>query len=151
MVKGETAREIKSVDELVENGFLVVSEEYMMMVYDEEREGAGHAQRGEPGRPEDEEAFYRTRAEAKVQSLRARRLKRQLEELREQHQRRVEKLNEKLESNTKGSSRSSESNTKGGSRNSTRNATSGSRNSIRRTRTLSARYEAYRPQGAGGW
>jgi hypothetical protein len=102
-LKRETAREIKSVNDLVENGFLVVSEEYMMLVYDEERKGGGHALQGEP---EDEEVFYRARAEAKVQSLRVRRLKQQAEELRkdlrdpnrkveqlrEQNQREVERL-----------------------------------------------------------
>src|SRR5215217_1978030 len=40
LVKGENARELTSVNELVENLFLVVSEEYMMLVYDEERKGA---------------------------------------------------------------------------------------------------------------
>src|SRR5919112_2626332 len=35
-VKRETARELKGVNDLVENGFLVVSEEYMMVVYEEE-------------------------------------------------------------------------------------------------------------------
>jgi hypothetical protein len=88
-MKRETARELKSVNDLVENGFLVVSEEYMMRVYDEERKDGGYAPQGEP---EDEAAFCRARAQAKAQSLRARRLKRHLEELREQNQREVERL-----------------------------------------------------------
>src|SRR5215216_2145680 len=36
-VKDETARELRSVNDLVENHFLVVSEEYMVLVFDEER------------------------------------------------------------------------------------------------------------------
>src|SRR5215217_5725563 len=41
-MKQESARELKGVNDLVENGFLVVSEEYMMRVYEEEeaRKGA---------------------------------------------------------------------------------------------------------------
>ena len=99
-MKRESARELKGVNDLVENGFLVVSEEYMMMVYqEEERKGAGgHTPlRGERGgEPEDEAALYRARAQAKVQSLRAQRLKRQLKELREQNQREVERLSRRL-------------------------------------------------------
>ncbi len=80
LIKRETAREIESVNDLVENGFLVVSEEYMMLASNEKYKGARHAPRGELGRPENE-AFYRPRIEAKVQSLRARRLERRAEEL----------------------------------------------------------------------
>src|SRR5215217_4314748 len=102
LVKGESTRELESVNELVENLFLVVSKEYMLLVYDEERKkGAGHAALlGEPGAggPEDEAAFYKAKveaeAEAKVQSLRALRLERHLEQLREQHQREAEQLRE---------------------------------------------------------
>src|SRR5215212_4844015 len=49
-VKRETARELRSINELVENQFLVVSEEYMMLVYEQARKnGTGHALRqGEP-------------------------------------------------------------------------------------------------------
>src|SRR5215218_6821569 len=36
-MKQESARELRGVNDLVENGFLVVSEEYLMRVYDEER------------------------------------------------------------------------------------------------------------------
>src|SRR5919107_2143663 len=35
-VKRESARELRGVNDLLENGFLVVSEQYMMMVYEEE-------------------------------------------------------------------------------------------------------------------
>ena len=55
--KQETIRELRSVNELVGNQFLVVSEEYMMLVYEEEerKKGAGLAPRGgEPGGPEEE-------------------------------------------------------------------------------------------------
>src|SRR5215217_8254503 len=98
-MKRESARELKGVNDLVENGFLVVSEEYMMMVYDEERKSVGghtpiQGERG--GGPEDEAALYRARAQAKAQSLRAQRLKRHVEELREQNQREVERLSSKL-------------------------------------------------------
>src|SRR5215212_1677984 len=99
-LKQESARELKGVNDLVENGFLVVSEEYMMMVYqEEERKGAGEHTplRGERGgEPEDEAALYRARAQAKAQSLRAQRLKRQLKELREQNHREVERLSRRL-------------------------------------------------------
>src|SRR5215216_3092652 len=99
-MKRESARELKGVNDLVENGFLVVSEEYMMMVYDEERKSVGgHTPlRGERwGGPEDEAAaLYRVRAQAKAQSLRANRLKRQLKELREHNHREVERLSRRL-------------------------------------------------------
>ena len=102
LIKGESARELESVNELVDNGFLAVSKEYMLLVYDEERKkGAGHAALlGEPGAggPQDEAAFYKAKAEAeaeaKVQSLRALRLERHLEQLREQTQREAEQLRE---------------------------------------------------------
>ena len=98
-MKQETARELRGVNDLLENGFLVVSEEYMMMVYEqeeEERKSDGHSLRGERGGPEDEAALYRARAQAKAQSLRANRLKRHLKELREQNQREVERLSTRL-------------------------------------------------------
>src|SRR5829696_9052541 len=99
-MKRESARELKGVNDLVENGFLVVSEQYMMMVYQEEKErgAGGHTPlRGERGGgPEDEAALYRARAQAKAQSLRAQRLKRQLKELREQNHREVERLSRRL-------------------------------------------------------
>src|ERR671921_1106897 len=45
-VKRETARELRSINDLVDNGFLVVSEEYMMFVYEQARKnGTGHALR----------------------------------------------------------------------------------------------------------
>jgi len=91
LVKGEGARELRSVNELVENLFLVVSEEYMTLVYEEEekRKGAGRAARGGPRGPETE-APYRRRAEAEVQRLRVRRFKQQVEELRKQNTRQDE-------------------------------------------------------------
>src|SRR5215203_1862292 len=99
-MKRESARELKGVNDLVENGFLVVSEEYMMMVYDEEkRKSAEHTPlRGERGEgPEDEAAaLYWVRAQAKAQSLRAQRLKRHLKELREHNHREVERLSRRL-------------------------------------------------------
>src|SRR5215203_6371012 len=56
-LKRETARELRSVNDLVENQFLVVSEEYMMLVYDEQRKKGGDhdPRRGGPGGgPQDE-------------------------------------------------------------------------------------------------
>src|SRR5215212_3453667 len=95
-MKRESARELRGVSDLVENGFLVVSEEYMMMFYDEERKSAEHTPlRGDGGGPEDEAALYRVRAQAKAQSLRAQRLKRQLKELREHNHREVERLSKR--------------------------------------------------------
>src|SRR5215213_6890848 len=101
-VKRETARELRSINELVENGFLVVSEEYMLLVYEQARKnGAGHALReGEPDGLEDP-AFDRTRARAKVQSLRAKRLEQRLQDFTEQHQRELEKRLEKLRENNR--------------------------------------------------
>jgi flagellar biosynthesis chaperone FliJ len=93
-VKQESARELKSVNDLVENGFLVVSEEYMMLAYDEERKGGGHALQGQP--EDDEAAFYRAKAQAKVQGLRVQRLQRHLKQLEEQNLREVEKLRSAL-------------------------------------------------------
>jgi hypothetical protein len=106
-IKQESSRKLRSVDDLVEDGFLVVSVDYMMLVYEEEqrnRDAAGRgsehrsAPGGDPGGvPEDQEAaFSRARARAKVQGLRARRLERRLDQLREQNRREVEKLASKL-------------------------------------------------------
>src|SRR5215207_10023519 len=109
-VKRETARELRSINDLVENGFLVVSEEYMLLVYEQARKnGTGHALReGEPDGLEDP-AFDRTRAQAKVQSLRAKRLEQRLEQLpeqlRQQHQRDLEN---RLENNRKAKKRALE-------------------------------------------
>jgi hypothetical protein len=109
-VKQESAGELRSVNELVENLFLVVSEDYMMLVYDEAERKKGDCATGggEPGGgPSEGTALRRARARAEVQGLRARRLERRLEALREQnrrevqklrgqHQRRVEKLSRRL-------------------------------------------------------
>src|SRR5215212_4441402 len=102
-LKQESARELRSVNDLVENQFLVVSEEYMMLVYEQARKnGAGHAPRQvEPSGPEDRAAFDRTRAQAKVQSLRARRLDQRLHELKELHQKELEKRLTKLKENNR--------------------------------------------------
>ena len=95
LVKSEGARELRSVNDLVENHFLVVSEEYMVLVYVEERKRrSGDApRRGELGGIEDENS-YKAKAQAKAQSLRTRRLERRLEELREQNQRLEQELRE---------------------------------------------------------
>jgi Glycosyl transferase family 2 len=94
-LKRETARELRSVNELVENQFLVVSEEYMMLVYEQARKnGTSHALLGDEPDGLEDPAFDRTRARAKVQSLRAKRLERRLEDVKELHQRELEKLRE---------------------------------------------------------
>src|SRR5215211_6322766 len=101
-LKQESARELRSVNELVENHFLVVSEEYMMLVYEQARKnGTGYALRdGEPDGLEDP-AFDRTRAQAKVQSLRAKRLEQRLDQLTEQHQWELDKRLEELRENNR--------------------------------------------------
>ena len=76
-IKRETAREIKSVNDLVENQFLVVSGDYMAWVDVEEEKRLVDAMDGEPSRFA--EAYFRTRVEA--QTLSARRLQRQIQEL----------------------------------------------------------------------
>ena len=79
----------------------MVSEDYMELVYEEEerKKGAGHAAlQGEPGGggPGDEATLRRARARAEVQRLRAKRLERRLEDLREQNRREVAKLSSTL-------------------------------------------------------
>lgn len=76
-IKRETAKEIISVNDLVENQFLVVSADYMAWVDAEEERRVVDAMEGEPRRFA--EAFFKARAEA--QTLSARRLQRQVQEL----------------------------------------------------------------------
>jgi glycosyltransferase involved in cell wall biosynthesis len=107
-IKQESSRELRSVDDLVEDGFLVTSEDYMVLVYEQEERkrdpadgrDSGHrsAPGGDPcGAPGDQgAALRRARARAKVESLRARRLERQLDQLSEQNRREVDKLATKL-------------------------------------------------------
>jgi hypothetical protein len=73
LVKGKTSRELRDVNDLVENGFLVVSEEYMSWVDAEEEKRIVGTLEGEPGTSE---------ARAEVQTLRTRRLERQVRGLR---------------------------------------------------------------------
>src|SRR5215218_3357892 len=96
-VKRESAGELRGVNDLLEDGFLVVSEDYMMLVYEKEEErkkGGGNAPEGDGpgGGAGDEAALRRARARAEVQGLRAKRLERSLEGLREQKRREVERL-----------------------------------------------------------
>lgn len=76
-IKRETARELKSVNDLVENQFLVVSGDYMAFVDTEEEKRIVHAAEGEPRRFAD--VYFKTKAAA--QTARARRLERQVAEL----------------------------------------------------------------------
>jgi Glycosyl transferase family 2 len=73
LVKGETSRELRDVNDLVENGFLVVSEEYMSWVDAEEEKRIVGTLEDEPGTSE---------ARAEVRTLRTRRLERQVRGLR---------------------------------------------------------------------
>jgi hypothetical protein len=73
LVKSDTSRELKDVNDLVENGFLIVSEEYMSWVDAEEEKSIVGTLEGEPRTVE---------ARTDVQTLRARRLERQVRGLR---------------------------------------------------------------------
>lgn len=76
-IKRETAREIESVNDLVENQFLVVSGDYMAWVDAQEEKRVVEAMEGEPRRFA--EAYFKARVEA--QTLSAWRLQRQIREL----------------------------------------------------------------------
>ena len=76
-IKRETAREMESVNDLVENQFLVVSGDYMVWVDAEEEKRVVDAMEGEPRRFA--EAYFKARVG--VQTLSARRLQRQIREL----------------------------------------------------------------------
>ncbi len=69
LVKGETSRELKDVNDLVENGFLILSEEYMSWVGAEEEKRVVGTLEGGP---------HILEAKAEVQVLKARRLERQV-------------------------------------------------------------------------
>jgi glycosyltransferase involved in cell wall biosynthesis len=76
-IKQETARELNSVNDLVENQFLAVSGDYMVWVDAEEEMRVVDAMEGEPRRFA--EAYFKARVRA--QTLSARRLQRQIREL----------------------------------------------------------------------
>jgi hypothetical protein len=69
LVKSETSRELKDVNDLVENGFLVASEEYMNWVDTEEEKRVVRTMEGGP-------RIFEARTE--VQALKVRRLERQV-------------------------------------------------------------------------
>jgi hypothetical protein len=73
LVKGETSRELESVNDLVENGFLVASEEYMSWVDTEEEKRVAGTLTGDP---------HTLEARAEIQTWKARRLERQVRGLR---------------------------------------------------------------------
>lgn len=85
-LKSEAARELKHVNDLVHNQFLVVPKEYMVLVEDEERDRADHGFRDQPRRVV--EALFESRAETKVRV-------REVEQL----EKRVEKLQQRLKRN----------------------------------------------------
>jgi Glycosyl transferase family 2 len=76
-IKQVSARELESVNDLVENQFLVVSGDYMVWVDAEEEKRVVDAMEGEPRRFA--EAYFRARVG--LQTLSARRLQRQIQEL----------------------------------------------------------------------
>jgi hypothetical protein len=77
-VKQETAREIHSVNDLLENGFLIVSEGYVGWVNAEEEKSVllQPAFQGEQRWPAD--AFLKARRQDRTKTLKVRRLERQL-------------------------------------------------------------------------
>jgi hypothetical protein len=84
-IKKESAREIEDTNELVDNGFLVVSGEYMALVDAEEK-----SEPGEPRRLAD--AFSKTHARASALAKRSRELEREV-----QRMERLERRNQDLE------------------------------------------------------
>jgi hypothetical protein len=69
LVKGETSRELESVNDLVENGFLIVSDEYMSWVDDQEEKRVAYSM-------DDEQHILEARYQ--VQTLKALRFERQV-------------------------------------------------------------------------
>jgi glycosyltransferase involved in cell wall biosynthesis len=86
-IKRESARELGSVNELVANGFLTVSREYLQMVCRKERSHSG--EEGQGGANALIEAFFGARGEAEAQAIRAQRMGRRVRklgtDLREEH------------------------------------------------------------------
>jgi cell division protein FtsB len=78
-IKSETSRELKSVNDLVHNRFLVVSKAYMKLVDDSDRNRA--VPRSEPGKLI--EALFEARAESRAQAHRTQELELQVEQLQE--------------------------------------------------------------------
>jgi Glycosyl transferase family 2 len=75
-IKQETAQEIASVNDLLENGFLAASEDYVSWVNDEERR---NLVRSAPGEPDGlVEALLESRRQQRAKMLRLGRLERQL-------------------------------------------------------------------------
>jgi hypothetical protein len=93
-IKKETAREIKDVNELVDNGFLVVSGEYMALVDAEERKSEADAPRDEPRRLVN--AFTKVQARARTLARRVQDLTQSLER-QVQETERLERKNRDLE------------------------------------------------------
>jgi hypothetical protein len=80
-VKLETARELETVNDLVDNGFLVVSGNYMAWVDAEDRKSeASNLLRNDPPRRL-MEAFDKANARARIQARASRDLERQVEQL----------------------------------------------------------------------
>lgn len=96
LVKSETSRELKHVNELVESGFLILSEEYMNWVDTEEEKRVVHTMEGDPRTFE---------ARVKIQTLKAQRLERQVWGLRSRLAEERRKIRSLEESNRKLTSR----------------------------------------------
>ena len=77
-IKGESARELESVNDLVGTPFAVVSEEYMKLVEREAGKSTGHP--AESGLGVMSEPFFRAKAEAAAQRRRAEQLGQRLRE-----------------------------------------------------------------------
>jgi hypothetical protein len=88
-LKGESSRELKNVNDLVHNRFLVVSREYMALVEDEERDSENPPSRDQPRKLV--EAFFETRAEASAQTRKVDRLRQRVDKLQERAARDREK------------------------------------------------------------
>lgn len=88
-IKSATARELKSVNDLVYNQFLAVSRDYMALVDTEDR-NQDLASKAEPG--ELIEAFFRVKAETRAQLRRTQQFESQIEDLQESLVRAKEKI-----------------------------------------------------------
>jgi hypothetical protein len=84
-IKRETAQELRDVNDLVDNQFLVVSRDYMVLVDEEERKRVPDTNTGESNEPRRlAEAFEKASAEARTQARVARLLKQQVENFEKQ-------------------------------------------------------------------
>jgi glycosyltransferase involved in cell wall biosynthesis len=93
LIKNDTSRELKSVNELVGTRFVSVSKRYMRFVESEEQRGGRDSEEGRSERLY--EAFFNSRAEVAAQSEKVRDLERQLANLEKQLAKKKERLAKK--------------------------------------------------------